>query len=92
MFSIVVTLLLIVTLKVVIESQPLAAPPMRVTLKELEAKNQEPATKAESQAVIVTVEVPPFNKLVFVVTTESHPAVLVSVTDELPTEAALQVV
>ena len=81
---------LIVRLNVVIESQPLAAPVIMVSLNEVEAKYQVPSTCVESQSVILTISKAVGNSVVVTVWIESQPKTLVNCETTTPVSAGLQ--
>ena len=84
------SLKLIVRLKVVIESHPLAAPPMMVSFRLADAVNVNPRIVKESQAEVSTVAKAVGSNVVVTVCTESQPAALVKVVLTTPVSAGLQ--
>jgi len=72
------------------ESQALEAPPIIVSLNEIEDEYQVPSTKTESQSVISSTAKAVGNKVVVTVCTESHKAALVNVVETTPVSAGLQ--
>jgi hypothetical protein len=81
---------LMVILNVVMESQALEAPPIIVSLNEMDEEYQVPRTRAESHSVMSSIAKAVGNKVVVTVCTESHKAALVNVVETTPVSAGLQ--